>query len=428
MKLLAAARAWLQSLPVLTVDIAIAAIIFVLCTLSLVLVDPTAHMADEPATAFTYVLIAAMTLPVALRRQRPVAVFVVVCGAMSLYEILGYGGINVDFFGPIVALYSVIVYGPRRFGPWAPVVAFAAITVSAPFVMAPDTSFGSFVTQCANVAAIIGLVWFLSDTVRKRREQATELAAKNAELEAARDELAHQAVADERVRIARELHDVVAHSMSVIAVQSGMGRMVIATQPDEAARALASIEETSRSSLHEMRRILSVLRSEDQTEGSLEPAPTLLDIDHLIDQTRAVGVDVDLEVTGERDAVPAGVDLSAYRIVQEALTNVIKHTGAARARVTVAYAPSVVTVEVVDDGRGAAALATVGARGSSVRVGHATTPDGRPGLTASVDGGGNGLVGMRERAAVYGGEVEAGPVTGGGFRVRARLPFDGGRS
>jgi signal transduction histidine kinase len=427
MKLLAAARTWLQSLPVLTVDTAIAVTIFVLCTLSLLLVDPMTTMVQQPTDAFAFVLVAAMTLPVALRRRYPVPVFLVVCVAMSAYEILAYGGINVDFFGPIVALYSVIAYGPRRFAPWAPVLAFLAITVSAPFVMAPDTTVGSFLTQAVNVAAIIGLVWFLSDTVRTRREQATELAAKNLELEAARDELAHQAVADERVRIARELHDVVAHSMSVIAVQSGMGRMVIATQPEEAARALASIEETSRSSLNEMRRILSVLRSSDETEGSLEPAPTLLDLDQLVAQTRAVGVEVDLEVTGERGAVPAGVDLSAYRIVQEALTNVIKHAGPARATVTIHYAPTVVSIEVVDDGRGAAALASVGAREASVRDIRSAAMVGRSGFAASIDGGGNGLVGMRERASVYGGEVEAGPVPGGGFRVRARLPFDGGR-
>jgi signal transduction histidine kinase len=198
--------------------------------------------------------------------------------------------------------------------------------------------------------------------------------------------------------------------------------MVIATQPEEAAKALASIEDTSRSSLHEMRRILSVLRSGDETEGSLEPAPTLLDVAHLIDQTRASGVEVDLAVTGERGLVPAGVDLSAYRIVQEALTNVIKHAGPAGAHVTIDYGPTAVTVEVVDDGRGAAALAMVGA--SSAAAGPSSGDRG-PGLP---QGSGNGLVGMRERAAVYGGEVVAGPRPGGGFRVCARLPYEGGRS
>jgi signal transduction histidine kinase len=172
-----------------------------------------------------------------------------------------------------------------------------------------------------------------------------------------------------------------------------------------------------------MRRILSVLRSGDETEGSLEPAPTLLDVDDLVDQVRAVGVEVDVEVSGDRADVPAGVDLSAYRIVQEALTNVIKHAGAARAQVRIDYGPTAVTIEVVDDGRGAAALATAGAR-SAAGARPATTA-GRP---VAADGGGNGLVGMRERASVYGGDVEAGPVVGGGFRVRARLPYDGGRS
>jgi signal transduction histidine kinase len=319
--------------------------------------------------------------------------------------------VNVDFYGPIVALYSVIIYGPRRFAPWAPVTAFLLVIVMGLPALPPDSSGGWLFAQIVNVSVLIGLVWFVADTVRRRREQASELAAKNLELEQAQQELAHQAVADERVRIARELHDVVAHSMSVIAVQSGMGRMVIATQPDEAANALANIEETSRASLNEMRRILSVLRSDDETEGSLEPAPTLLDVEHLIAQTRAAGLEVDLAITGSRAAVPPGVDLSAYRIIQEALTNVLKHAGPARAGVTIDYGASAVTVEIVDDGRGAGAMVPVGAA-----------------RTAALHGSGNGLVGMRERAAVYGGEVDAGPQTGGGFRVRARLPYDGART
>ena len=426
MKLFAAERARLRSLPQLTVDSIIAVTILVLCMGSLMLVGPMESMGEKPTTPFTYVLLLFLTLPVAFRRRYPVQVFLVVLVAMGFYEALGYGGVNADFFGPIVALYSVIVYGPRRFAPWAPIAVLVAVSFAIPFEMPPDWTFGNFVAQLVNIVVLVGLVWFVSDTVRQRREQARELAAKNLELEQARDELARQAVADERVRIARELHDVVAHSMSVIAVQSGVGRMIIATQPEEAAKALANIEQTSRSSLNEMRRILSVLRSGDETEGSLEPAPTLLEVDHLLAQMRSAGMRVELAVRGERGEVPPGVDLSAYRIIQEALTNVIKHAGFAQAAVTIEYEPSALVVEVVDDGRGAAAMALVGATDVSA---DAVPPGalGTPGLLGphGLKGSGNGLVGMRERAAVYGGEVVAGPRSGGGFCVRARLPYDG---
>jgi signal transduction histidine kinase len=413
---ISSARARLKALPTTAIDSLIAAAVFVLCVASVVLVEPNTAYDEAAATPLTFLLLVALTAPLALRRRYPVQVFLVILAAMMVYEAFAFEGLNADFFGPIVALYSVIVYGPRRFARWAPVLLLVGVLAIAPLSMPDRLGTGSIIAEFVNAIVLMGLVWFVSDTVRQRRAQARELAAKNLELEQARDELAQQAVADERVRIARELHDVVAHSMSVIAVQSGMGRMVIATQPEEAAKALASIEETSRSSLHEMRRILSVLRSSDETEGSLEPAPTLLDLDQLVAQIRGAGVDVDLEVVGDRGAVPAGVDLSAYRIVQEALTNVIKHAGPARATVAITYEPTVVTVEVTDDGRGAAALVPAGGASAPASV----RPDG--GLL-----GGNGLVGMRERAAVYGGDVVAGPHTGGGFRVRARLPFNGGR-
>lgn len=419
---LAGIRARLQALPELTFDSIVAALVLALCMGSLLLVEPHAEMGEKPSTALTYVLIAAMTIPLAWRRRYPLQVFLVISAGMAVYELFAFGGVNVDFYGPIVALYSVIIYGPRKFAPWAPVMAFLIVVVMGLPSLRPDATAGWFFAQAVNVSVLIGLVWFVADTVRQRREHANELAAKNRQLEQAQQELAHQAVADERVRIARELHDVVAHSMSVIAVQSGMGRMVIASQPDEAAGALANIEETSRSALHEMRRILSVLRSDDETEGSLAPAPTLPDVEQqLIAPMRAAGLEVDLETTGSRGAVPPGVDLSAYRIIQEALTNVIKHAGPARATVTIDYGPSAVTVEIVDDGRGAAALTPVGA-GS--RAGSSVDAAG----VAALHGGGNGLVGMRERAAVYGGQVDTGPRAGGGFCVRARLPYDGARA
>jgi signal transduction histidine kinase len=204
-------------------------------------------------------------------------------------------------------------------------------------------------------------------------------------------------VSEERLRIARELHDVVAHAMSVVTVQSGVAAHVIDTQPDEAKRMLENIRVTSHEALDEMRRLLGVLRG----TADLAPTPSLRDVEELAASLRSSGVPVSVTITGDRREIPGGVDLTAFRIVQEALTNVLKHAGPdARATVTVEYAPGVVVVEVVDDGRGAAAI-----------------PTGEPG---------HGLLGMRERVAVFGGDLVAGPRPGGGFGVRATLQYAAG--
>jgi signal transduction histidine kinase len=188
--------------------------------------------------------------------------------------------------------------------------------------------------------------------------------------------------------------------MSVIAVQSGVGAHVASTQPEEAAKALAAIEATSRAALTELRRLLGVLRQEDEPQGDLAPVPGLADLDGLLAEVAKAGLAVRLQVEGRPAHLPAGVDLSAYRIVQEALTNVVKHAGPARAQVAIRYRDHEVRVEVTDDGRGAAA----------------PTGDGRARV-------GHGLIGMRERVSVFGGDLEVGPRPGGGFRVAARLPF-----
>ncbi len=202
------------------------------------------------------------------------------------------------------------------------------------------------------------------------------------------------------LRIAREVHDVVAHTMSVVAVHAGTGRMVADEDPAAARQALATIETTTRSALVEMRRMLGVLRGSDGEEpGSLAPAPGLGDLDALVADVVQSGVVVEVRVVGDRADVPAGVDLAAYRIVQEALTNVIKHAGPVKVTIAVHYTDDAVTVEVDDEG-----------------------PVGRdsPSVLAAP---GHGLVGMRERVAMYHGHLEVGPGPIGGFRVAARLPF-----
>jgi signal transduction histidine kinase len=246
----------------------------------------------------------------------------------------------------------------------------------------------------------VAAAWLLGHFAHNYRAYAARLEERTAELERAREELARRAVTEERLRLARELHDVVAHAMSVIAVQSGVGTHVADTQPKEAAKALVAIEATSRTALTELRRLLGVLRQENEPQGALAPVPGLGDLDSLLAEAGKAGLAVRLQVHGTRPPLPAGVDLSAYRIIQEALTNVVKHAGPARAQVVIGYRDQEIRVEVTDDGRGTVT----------------SVSDGRVGT-------GHGLIGMRERVQAFGGDLEAGPRPGGGFRVAARLPF-----
>jgi signal transduction histidine kinase len=250
------------------------------------------------------------------------------------------------------------------------------------------------------VPALIAAAWLLGSYVGTRRAYTAELEHRNRLLEQAQVELADRAVSEERLRIARELHDVVTHTMSVVAVHAGTGRMVADDDPAAARTALATIETATRSALVEMRRLLGVLRgSDDEQPDGRAPAPGLGELDALVADVVKSGLTVEVRVEGDRPDVPAGIDLCAYRIVQEALTNVIKHAGRARATVVVCYSDDAVTVEVDDEG------------------------PGRPGTLSSPLTGGHGLVGMRERVAMYNGDLVVGPHPTGGFRVVARLPF-----
>jgi signal transduction histidine kinase len=253
------------------------------------------------------------------------------------------------------------------------------------------------------VPAFILSSWLLGNYVAARRAYTAELEAKNRLLEQAQRDLADRAVAEERLRIARELHDVVAHTMSVVALHAGTGRMIAQDDPGAAQPALATIETATRSALAELRHMLGALRGPDAGESTpdLSPAPGLAALDALVAEVVEAGVHVEVRVEGTRMALPAGVDLSAYRIVQEALTNVIKHAGGARTTVVVRYAPDAVTVDVDNDG----------------------VPE-LPGTGAPRPGGaGHGLVGMRERVALYAGDFVADRRAGGGFHISARLPY-----
>jgi signal transduction histidine kinase len=337
------------------------------------------------------------TLPLAARRRFPLAVL-----AASVASGVAFTALDLPpdllWLAIPVAVYSVAAYGDR----W---VALAGLVVAEVGLVANQLTPGRF--QAPTVvgnALLIVAAWLLGHFVGVRRLNVLQLEERTAELEQAREELARRAVVEERLRLARELHDVVAHAMSVIAVQSGVGAHVADTQPKEAAKALAAIEATSRAALTELRRLLGVLRQADEPPGDLTPVPGLADLDVLLAEVTKAGLAVKLQVNGTRPQLPAGVDLSAYRIIQEALTNVVKHAGSARAQVVVGYRDQEVTVEVIDDGRGAVT----------------SVSDGRVGT-------GHGLIGMRERVQAFGGDLEAGPRPGGGFRVAARLPLAVGR-
>jgi signal transduction histidine kinase len=333
------------------------------------------------------------TLPLVARRRFPGTVLALVVGSGLAFAALD---LPPDLLGVaiLVAVYSVAAYGDR----WVALAGLAGVEVALVAVqLTPGgTGVGTLVANLGGVAA----AWLLGHFAHNYRAYAARLEERTAELERAREELARRAVVEERLRLARELHDVVAHAMSVIAVQSGVGAHVAETNPQEAAKALAAIEATSRAALEELRRLLGVLRQEDEPQGALAPVPGLADLDSLLAEVGKAGLAVKLQINGTRPPLPAGVDLSAYRIVQEALTNVVKHAGPAHAQVVVGYRDQDVTVEVIDDGRGAVTSASDGWVGT-----------------------GHGLIGMRERVQVFGGDLEVGPGPDGGFRVAARLPL-----
>ncbi|NUR31598.1 MAG: sensor histidine kinase [Catenulispora sp.] len=254
--------------------------------------------------------------------------------------------------------------------------------------VAPPGDSALLPTHLVVISLLLVVAWLTGNSVRERRAGAARQRA----------DAAAQAVSNERLRIARELHDMIAHSIGIIAIQAGMGNRVITTQPAEARKALQAIEETSRDTLSQLRRTLTALREGDTAGTPTDPAPGLADLDKLVASTRHAGVLVIVETRGLPRPLPGEVDLAAYRIVQEAVTNVVRHSGARTCRVAVDYGDGAVTITVADDGHG----------------------------VLGTGGTGFGLVGMRERVSLLHGEFSAGPRPGGGFLVRAKLPVPGG--
>jgi signal transduction histidine kinase len=323
------------------------------------------------------------TLSLALRRRFPFAVLCVVMGASAAQALL-----TVPIEGMAAALTLVIaVYSLAAHTTRGRALTGLAIALAAAIPVDEDASDFTF------AAFLFGGTWLVGRALRMNRLRARELEELAAELANEREERARLAVAAERARIARELHDVVAHSVSTMVVQAEAGEALLDRHPKRAREAFQSIETTGREALAEMRRLLGLLRRGDH-ELALVPQPSLGHLEQLLGRVREAGLPVELEVEGHPRPLPPGLDLSAYRIVQEALTNTLKHAGRARAWVTVRYGDQALELEIADDGHS-------GGNGAS----------------------GHGLSGMRERVRLFGGEVEAGKRAGGGFAVRARLPL-----
>jgi signal transduction histidine kinase len=255
--------------------------------------------------------------------------------------------------------------------------------------------------------AVFAIAWVIGDNIRTRRAYLAELEARAERLEREREEKAERAVVEERTRIARELHDVIAHNVSVMVVQASAGDELFDTDPERARESLRSVAATGRAALTELRRLLGVIRSEQDPGGgaAYTPQPGIDYLDELVRQVQETGLAVELSVLGEPRELPEGVGLCAYRIVQEALTNTLKHARASRAQVSVRYVDDALELQVLDDGTGAS-----------------------PGGNGDGEAGGHGLIGMRERVALFGGELTARPRGfGEGYEVRARLPLEEAR-
>ena len=351
-----------------------------------------------------------VALPVALRRRDPVGALILALVGCSLVVAVG-GEVNHGPFIPLaLTLYMVAATRSRRVAIIGLAAALALLTVQG-FILSLT---GSGSGPATGVALFLVIAWMVGISVQQRRSYTARV----------REQVATAAVTEERLRIARELHDVVAHSMTVVAVQAGFGEYVFEQEPDQARAALGNIQHVTRDALSDMQRLLGVLRQDGtgQPAGGqpldgqpadgpqparrlqLAPAPGLADLERLVSTTAGAGVRVNVTRLGEHRHIPAGIDQSAFRIVQEALTNVVKHSGASSCLVSVDYERTGLSVEITDHGAGSAAE-------------RDRSQAGRP------NGTGHGILGMRERVSLCGGEFSAGPLPERGFRVAARFPL-----
>ncbi|WP_019633852.1 sensor histidine kinase [Actinomadura atramentaria] len=395
---LRAGRAWFRARPT-AADAALALLLLAVGLPQALLDDVPADGGWAGPDARQVVLLVAAVGVLALRRRFPLLVLAAVVAALVALTVWRYPPAVPDVAALLVAVYGAGAYRPLAQGVLGGVLAVAALAVV--LVLAPESP--GVMASLTYVLLVVG-VWVLGRNLRMRRVYFAELEDRAARLERARGTDARAARIEERSRIARELHDVVAHHVSVMTVQAGAARRVIDRNPAGAREAMSTIEEVGRTALSEMRRIVGVLRTDrDEGDGGeLAPQPGLGDVGELLEHVRETGLQVQLWIEGEARTPSPGVDVAAFRLVQEALTNTLKHAGpAARAWVRLNYGERDLTVEIEDDGHG---TATISAQ-----------DEDRPG---------HGLVGMYERVALFGGELRIGPRVGGGFGVRARFPLE----
>jgi len=411
-------------------------------------------------------LVIVAVVAVGMRRRRPAFMLgVLLACSIVVTALVGPEQGALTYFLPVAyVLYLVAAtYEHRQAAVRVLIAVFATLLAD---VMLIHLTGGGYILPSGPIvsaALCVIIAWFTGYIVRQRRRYAVRL----------QQQAASKAVAEERLRIARELHDVVAHSMSVIAVQAGYGQYVIDTQPGDARDALGAIQATSREALDEMRRMLGALRQADETDqrevaaragpdpgtgadvgdlagdaardapgdagpapkapgGSapLSPAPGLAELDRLISRTASAGVLVDVTRCGQPRDLPASIDLSAYRIVQEALTNVVKHACTSSCRVLIGYGQDELILEVTDNGAGLPAMAGAGVSGAGVSGSSLALAGSEAGVAVlpavSIGGSGHGIIGMRERVSLLGGEFSAGPLPGYGFQVSAHIPLPAG--
>jgi signal transduction histidine kinase len=379
--------------PVLA-DVVLAAALAALAAVTgVALVAPRAEAPPPTPTIVVWGL--ALAAPLVVRRRWPLAVLAVTAVHFTRYWAVGQPNEIASWLVLGVAVYSAAAYGTLRWGRW---VCGACLLWLVGSGVLPTLRAGAGPAELAAVALFDALPfllgWSLGVMTRRLREYRATLEERNRQLDRQQEASARRAVLEERVRIARELHDVVAHHVSVMGIQAGVARRLFDRDPAEAVAAIASVEAASRQAIADLQQLIGVLRRDEGDD--LTPQPSLERLPELVEHMRQAGLPVELHRQGRPRRLPAGVELSAYRIIQEALTNTLKHAGpSARAAVTVCYGHAGVEVEVVDDGQG--------------------PPPGQPAA------GGRGLVGMRERVSLYGGHLDVGVRPEGGFRVHALL-------
>ncbi len=412
-----ASRRWWREHPT-TTDVVIAALVLALGLLSVrIYYDLGTAKPQNFRFAIGVALMVLLTVPLAFRRRRPPLTLLCVTAAVLGYTVFGVTEQATMATVAFVSIYSVGAYCPPTLANWVRGVCIALMSGALVWALlfrqidlghSEASIVGAGILSVGSNLFFFIAAWVIGDVARSARLRAVEVAVRNHELQVAHKVIADQAVLDERVRIARELHDVVAHHVSVMGVQAGAARRVMARSPEQAAQVLSGIEEESRRAVVELQRLLGFLRREDASTdaaGVRPPQPSLAGLDAMVAQLNEAGLAVTVDRRGTAGPLPASVDLSSFRIVQEALTNALKHGGAGTiATVTLTFGLDSLELDIVDDGRGRS-------------NGRADQPLGQPVVT------GHGLMGMRERVALHGGRFTAERGRGSGFRVWATLPL-----